>query len=81
MRPLGYVENMAGYACPQCREIKPLFPESRAVELPLPCLACVPFDPEVAAACDRGELHRVDAASPAARAVEDLLGQLIDEAT
>ncbi len=35
--------------------IKPLFPGSGAVDLGIPCLGGVPFDPELAARCDRGE--------------------------
>jgi len=53
---LGYVENMAGYSCHDCGAIRPLFPESDAEETPLdaPCLGRIPFDPELAALCDRG---------------------------
>jgi len=50
---LGYVENMAGYFCRDCGEVKPLFPPS-ASELDAPCLGRVPFDPELAALCDDG---------------------------
>ncbi|HJQ99025.1 MAG TPA: P-loop NTPase [Candidatus Polarisedimenticolaceae bacterium] len=54
-RVAGYVENMSGYLCADCGEVKPLFPESREVPLDLPLLGRVPFDPALAAACDRGE--------------------------
>lgn len=50
---LGYVENMAGYFCRECGEVRPLFPEP-TVKLDAPCLGRVPFDPELAALCDRG---------------------------
>ncbi|HMB54135.1 MAG TPA: P-loop NTPase [Thermoanaerobaculia bacterium] len=50
---VGYVENMAGYLCRDCGEVKPLFPASATV-LDAPCLGRVPFDPELAALCDRG---------------------------
>ena len=53
-RVLGYVENMKGYVCGSCREVRPLFPETSTVDLGLPCLGTVPFDPEIAAACDLG---------------------------
>ncbi len=49
---LGYVENMAGYYCRDCGEVKPLFPaaaDAAAGELPIPCLGRVPFDPALAA--------------------------------
>ena len=54
-RLLGYVENMSGYACAGCGEVRPLFPEEPdAPELGLRCLGRVPFDPELARLCDRG---------------------------
>ena len=64
---LGYVENMKGYACSGCRTIRPLFPESGSIDLGIPCLGSVPFDPDLAAACDRGEAP--DAASQAWQAI------------
>jgi ATP-binding protein involved in chromosome partitioning len=57
-RLLGYVENMHGYLCPGCATVQPLFPQTRAVEVGVPCLGAVPFDPALAAACDRGETVR-----------------------
>jgi ATP-binding protein involved in chromosome partitioning len=77
---LGYVENMSGYFCADCGKVKPLFPESAGVALPLPCLGRVPFDPALASACDRGipfsELPETAAtrslAAVAARLVETL---------
>ena len=53
-RILGYVENMDGYYCSDCGQLKPLFPAGSQVKLDLPCLGSVPFDPELAALCDRG---------------------------
>ena len=53
-RILGYVENMAGYHCSECGRIQPLFPAQPQVKLELACLGSVPFDPELAALCDRG---------------------------
>jgi ATP-binding protein involved in chromosome partitioning len=54
-RLLGYVENMSGYACPACGEVRPLFPEEPdAATLELPCLGRIPFDPELARLSDRG---------------------------
>lgn len=52
-RVLGYVENMSGYYCRECRAIKPLF-ASRGSTLDIPCLGSVPFDPELARHCDLG---------------------------
>ena len=53
-RILGYVCNMDGYYCSDCGQVKPLFPAQSQVKLDLPCLGSVPFDPELAALCDRG---------------------------
>ncbi len=50
---LGYVENMSGYYCHGCGEVRPLFPAAHK-GLDLPCLATVPFDPGLAELCDRG---------------------------
>lgn len=60
---LGYVENMSGYYCHGCGEVRPLFPAARE-KLDLPCLATVPFDPELAELCDRGWDEAVPDAFP-----------------
>lgn len=52
-RLLGYIENMAGYFCRVCGEVRPLFPEAR-ITLDMPRLGRVPFDPVLAEHCDRG---------------------------
>ena len=51
---LGYIENMSGYFCPECKKEKPLFPSSKKMDFGIPCLGRIPFDPELAEACDRG---------------------------
>lgn len=54
-RLLGYVENMAGYYCRDCGEVKPLFPVvsgAEASELAIPRLGSIPFDPMLAALGD-----------------------------
>ena len=53
-RLLGYVENMDGYYCSDCGQLKPLFAAQPQLKLDLPRLGSVPFDPELAALCDRG---------------------------
>jgi len=45
---LGYVENMSGYYCSGCGEVKPLFRASRVAQFGIPCLGRVPFDPALA---------------------------------
>ncbi len=75
-RLLGYVENMKGYYCGECGTIRPLFAESGMIDLGLPCLGAVPFDPNLAAACDRGEPPPADSTSPAWRAVRSVAARL-----
>ena len=63
-RVLGYVENMSGYYCRDCNAIKPLFEpltQALATGLDIPCLGTVPFDPELARHCDRGNPSRRNA--------------------
>jgi ATP-binding protein involved in chromosome partitioning len=71
-RVLGYVENMKGYACAGCDTVRPLFAESGMIDLGIPCLGTVPFDPDLAAACDRGEPPAEDSPSPAWRAIREV---------
>lgn len=75
-RVAGYVENMSGYLCADCGEIRPLFPASVEVPIDLPCLGRVPFDPALARACDRGvpasELPESAATRALARVAERL---------
>jgi ATP-binding protein involved in chromosome partitioning len=63
-RLLGLVENMAGYVCPTCGTLGPLFDgpgaEATAGEHGLPFLGRVPFDPRLAAAADRGRPFVLD---------------------
>lgn len=51
---LGYVENMNGYLSPESGTIQPLFPKRDQSEVPLKKIASLPFDPQIAALCDRG---------------------------
>jgi ATP-binding protein involved in chromosome partitioning len=71
-RILGYVDNMKGYACSGCHTIRPLFAESGAIDLGIPCLGSVPFDPDLAAACDRGEALADDPSNPTRRAIREV---------
>jgi ATP-binding protein involved in chromosome partitioning len=64
-RVLGYVENMAGYWCRECGAVRPLFPAGEP--LPLPLLGSIPFDPDLAADCDRGAVPSLT--TPAGRAL------------
>lgn len=71
-RLLGYVENMAGYFCSDCGEVRPLFPESKT-ELPIPLLGRLPFDPALAAT------GGTDERSPVAKgSIETLASVILD---
>jgi ATP-binding protein involved in chromosome partitioning len=75
---LGYVENMSGYYCPSCGEIRPLFPGANDVDFEIPSLGTIPFDPDLAARCDRGEAFPEGSPSPTARAIRDLADRITD---
>ena len=76
-RILGYIENMSGYYCRDCDEIKPLFPSSES-QLGIPCLGSIPFDPELARQCDRGVPFTDLADTPVSRALDDVAQRLLD---
>lgn len=83
---LGLVENMAGYRCVSCGETGPMFvhePRGQrfAEELGIPFLGAVPFDPELADACNRGRpLVLTEPGSPTARALESVTTRIIGSA-
>jgi ATP-binding protein involved in chromosome partitioning len=77
-RLLGYVENMSGYYCRDCRAIKPLFDSCESSHLTIPCLGTVPFDPEVARHCDRGISFAELSGTPVGRALDRVAAQLLD---
>jgi len=74
---LGYVENMKGYYCSSCGQLRPLFPDSAGVELGIPCLGGVPFDPELAALCDEGLSVEGQKGAAAWKAIEALCSDLV----
>jgi len=77
-RILGYVENMSGYYCRECDEIKPLFVSSDVSGLQIPCLGTVPFDPELARTCDEGTPFTALAETPVGRALDQVAQRLLD---
>ena len=77
-RILGYVENMSGYYCRGCKEIKPLFVAEETPDLRIPCLGSVPFDPELARHCDRGAPLTDLLETPVGRALDRVAQQLLD---
>ena len=81
-RLLGLIENMAGYVCPTCGNVGPLFEgpggEVMAAQHGLPFLGRVPFDPRLAAAADRGRPFVLDhGATPAAQALNSIASAVI----
>jgi ATP-binding protein involved in chromosome partitioning len=80
-RLLGYVENMSGYYCRDCNEIKPLFVDAaqgRHSDLGIPCLGTVPFDPELARHCDLGFPLEELPNTVVGRALEHVAQQLVN---
>jgi ATP-binding protein involved in chromosome partitioning len=77
-RILGYVENMDGYYCRDCDEIKPLFVSTQKSDLNIPCLGTIPFDPELARHCDRGMAFDDLRETPVGRALDRVAQQLLD---
>ncbi len=84
-RILGYVDNMEGYYCSDCERVKPLFPVQSRVKLDLPCLGSVPFDPELAALCDRGgslsDSPALPSWQPVRRIAEEVCQRVSERAT
>ncbi len=78
---LGLCENMAGYACPDCGAVNPLFTGpgggALAAEFGIPFLGAIPFDPRMAVAADRGVAFGASATdSPAAEALTSIAATL-----
>ena len=85
-RLLGYVENMSGYYCHDCKAVKPLFaaaePFDRAqggpAALGIPCLGTVPFDPELARHCDLGMSFEALRESAVGQALDRVAQRLLE---
>ena len=77
-RVLGYVENMSGYYCRDCKAVKPLFASSGSTPFDIPCLGHVPFDPELARHCDLGTPAAGLRDTPAGQALDQIAQRLID---
>lgn len=80
---LGVVENMSGYACPDCGEARPLFPGDAGARLAeryeAPLLGRVPFDPRAAELAESGELSSL-LDDTAAGGVLDAIAAAVTEA-
>jgi ATP-binding protein involved in chromosome partitioning len=77
-RVLGYVENMSGYYCRDCDDVKPLFVSSESTpDLGISRLGTVPFDPELARHCDRGTAFKESDKTPVGAALDHVAQQLV----
>jgi ATP-binding protein involved in chromosome partitioning len=78
---LGVVENMAGYSCPGCGELRPLFPGEGGRDLSVAhgaeLLGRVPFDPEAAVLADRGQMVSLLADTACGHAMRSLVDRLV----
>jgi ATP-binding protein involved in chromosome partitioning len=77
-RVIGYVENMSGYYCRDCNQVKPLFESAAPSALGLPCLGAVPFDPELARRCDEGRPSFAGRETPVGEALHQIATRLLD---
>jgi len=75
---IGLVENMSYFRCPDCGKEHKIYGESNidavAVEQGLKVLAKLPIMPDVAAACDSGEIEKIDL--PEMKELGDVLSAL-----
>ncbi|MFP5258606.1 MAG: P-loop NTPase, partial [Acidobacteriota bacterium] len=75
---LGLVENLSGFACPDCGSVHHIFStgggERLAQEMDVPFLGRIPIDPEVARSGDDGDVYlAVAGGSPAAVAFKSVV--------
>ncbi|TFG66811.1 MAG: ATP-binding protein [Gemmatimonadales bacterium] len=79
---LGIVENMAGYACADCGEIRQLFPGNAGDQLAgthdAPLLGRIPFDPDAAGHANMGELGDLMSHTLAGAAIDVVAQRLIE---
>lgn len=75
---LGIVENMSYYKCPDCGSEHSIFGESRVEEIAglygIKNIAKLPIDPELAKACDNGEIE--DYSGICVPPIEEFVGKL-----
>ena len=79
-RVLGYVENMKGYYCEGCDDVKPLFPDSDEVDLgQSPASAACRSTRNSPLACDRGDgRNGLSADRPSIRALSEMAARIAD---
>jgi ATP-binding protein involved in chromosome partitioning len=77
-RLLGYVENMSGYYCRDCKTVKPLFVSREPSDLGIPCLGTIPFDPELARHCDLGTPFEARLETPVGQALDRIAHRVLE---
>lgn len=80
---LGLVENMSGFACPDCGSVHNIFNsgggEELSREMGIQFLGRIPLDPEVGRSADEGyPLLKVDHDSPTAQAMNSIIKPMLD---
>ena len=79
---LGVVENMAGYACAGCADVRPLFPGDAGDRLcrehGTPLLGRIPFDPDASGHANLGALDQVMDHTVAGTMIEHIAAQVIE---
>lgn len=83
---LGIVENMAGFVCPNCGTVTPIFAglagEELAQHYGVPYLGSIPLDPAVSACSDAGVPSLVEfAESPHSKAFREIAGKIAAQAS
>lgn len=76
---LGLIENMSGALCPECNTTVPLYEGGCAdlcEALDVPLLGKIPFDRQLANACDQGD--PLDPAHPIAKHFDEIALYLHD---
>lgn len=81
---LGVVENMAGFACPNCGEVTHVFAgltgEQLAAENDMPYLGSIPLDPMISQSADKGVPSvTANPNGPQAKAFAEIAGRLAQQ--
>lgn len=79
---LGVVENMSGFACPDCGKVTQILRSGGGKRLSLdmgvPFLGAIPIDPKIAEACDDGYVFvRHFETSPTAKIMKEIIDPII----
>ena len=82
IRILGVVENMAGYACADCDDVRPLFPGDAGNRLchahDAVLLGRIPFDPDASGHANLGALDQVMEHTVAGAVIDEIASQVIE---